>query len=49
MDSFDNITFDLPKNRSNVIKVIGVGGGRRQQCLKLHVPSRYQRCGLCGL
>ena len=27
MDSFDNITFDLPKNRSNVIKVIGVGGG----------------------
>jgi cell division protein FtsZ len=27
MDSFDNITFDLPKNKSNVIKVIGVGGG----------------------
>ena len=27
MDTFDNITFDLPKNRSNVIKVIGVGGG----------------------
>ena len=24
---FENITFDLPKNRSNVIKVIGVGGG----------------------
>ncbi len=24
---FDNISFDLPKNRSNVIKVIGVGGG----------------------
>ncbi len=24
---FDNITFDLPKNQSNVIKVIGVGGG----------------------
>ena len=23
----DNISFDLPKNRSNVIKVIGVGGG----------------------
>lgn len=23
----DNITFDLPKNQSNVIKVIGVGGG----------------------
>ena len=22
-----NITFDLPKNQSNVIKVIGVGGG----------------------
>jgi cell division protein FtsZ len=27
METFDNITFDLPKNRSNVIKVIGVGGG----------------------
>lgn len=27
MEPFDNITFDLPKNRSNVIKVIGVGGG----------------------
>jgi len=25
--SQDNISFDLPKNRSNVIKVIGVGGG----------------------
>ena len=24
---FGNITFDLPKNQSNVIKVIGVGGG----------------------
>ena len=24
---FDKITFDLPKNQSNVIKVIGVGGG----------------------
>ena len=24
---FDNIAFDLPKNQSNVIKVIGVGGG----------------------
>ncbi len=24
---FENIAFDLPKNRSNVIKVIGVGGG----------------------
>lgn len=24
---FDNISFDLPKNQSNVIKVIGVGGG----------------------
>ena len=27
MEPFENITFDLPKNRSNVIKVIGVGGG----------------------
>ncbi len=27
METFDSITFDLPKNRSNVIKVIGVGGG----------------------
>lgn len=24
---FENIAFDLPKNKSNVIKVIGVGGG----------------------
>lgn len=24
---FNNISFDLPKNQSNVIKVIGVGGG----------------------
>ncbi len=23
----DNISFDMPKNQSNVIKVIGVGGG----------------------
>ncbi|WP_459210681.1 cell division protein FtsZ [Aquimarina rhabdastrellae] len=26
-DEFGNISFDLPKNQSNVIKVIGVGGG----------------------
>ena len=26
-NEFDNISFDLPKNKSNVIKVIGVGGG----------------------
>ena len=26
-NDFDNIAFDLPKNQSNVIKVIGVGGG----------------------
>ena len=24
---FESIAFDLPKNQSNVIKVIGVGGG----------------------
>ena len=24
---FENLSFDLPKNQSNVIKVIGVGGG----------------------
>jgi cell division GTPase FtsZ len=24
---FEGIAFDLPKNQSNVIKVIGVGGG----------------------
>ncbi|MDP2061039.1 MAG: cell division protein FtsZ, partial [Flavobacteriaceae bacterium] len=24
---FGNISFDLPKNQSNVIKVIGIGGG----------------------
>jgi cell division protein FtsZ len=27
MSEFGNISFDLPKNQSNVIKVIGVGGG----------------------
>ncbi len=27
MDQFNNILFDMPKNQSNVIKVIGVGGG----------------------
>ena len=26
-NDFDSIAFDLPKNQSNVIKVIGVGGG----------------------
>lgn len=26
-NEFENIAFDLPKNKSNVIKVIGVGGG----------------------
>jgi cell division protein FtsZ len=26
-NEFGNFTFDLPKNQSNVIKVIGVGGG----------------------
>ena len=26
-NEFGNITFDLPKNQPNVIKVIGVGGG----------------------
>ena len=26
-DIGNNISFDLPKNKSNVIKVIGVGGG----------------------
>lgn len=26
-NEFDSIAFDLPKNKSNVIKVIGVGGG----------------------
>ena len=24
---YNNLSFDLPKNQSNVIKVIGVGGG----------------------
>jgi cell division protein FtsZ len=27
MENFDNILFDMPKNQSNAIKVIGVGGG----------------------
>lgn len=26
-NQFDNIEFILPKNQSNVIKVIGIGGG----------------------
>ncbi len=26
-EEFNSIAFDLPKNKSNVIKVIGVGGG----------------------
>ena len=26
-DVTNNLSFDLPKNKSNVIKVIGVGGG----------------------
>ena len=26
-----NLPFDLPKNQSNVIKVIGVGGGGRRK------------------
>ena len=26
-ESKDNFSFDLPKNKSNVIKVVGVGGG----------------------
>src|SRR5690606_10761564 len=26
-EEFEGISFDLPKNQSNVIKVIGVGGG----------------------
>ena len=27
MSQFDNILFDMPKSKSNTIKVIGVGGG----------------------
>ena len=27
LTNFGGISFDLPKNQSNVIKVIGVGGG----------------------
>ena len=26
-NQFENLSWDLPKNQSNVIKVIGVGGG----------------------
>ena len=26
-ENINDINFDLPKNKSNVIKVIGVGGG----------------------
>jgi cell division protein FtsZ len=43
METFDNITFDLPKNRSNVIKVIGVGGGG-SNALNYMYQTRNQRC-----
>ena len=26
-NQYENLSWDLPKNQSNVIKVIGVGGG----------------------
>ena len=32
-----NILFDLPKNQSNVIKVIGVGGGGSNEIGRAHV------------
>jgi cell division protein FtsZ len=40
---FENISFDLPKNQSNVIKVIGVGGGGSNA-----VNHMYQR-GITGV
>ena len=38
---FDNISFDLPKNQSNVIKVIGVGGGGSNG--KIRFPEKNKR------
>ena len=35
---YQKIDFDLPKSKSNVIKVIGVGGG----CGTLHISFRHQ-------
>ncbi len=29
-EKINDISFDLPKNKSNVIKVIGVGGGGKR-------------------
>ena len=40
---FENLSFDLPKNQSNVIKVIGVGGGGSNA-----VNHMYQR-GITGV
>ena len=47
---FGSISFDLPKNQSNVIKVIGVGGGGsnavnhmfRQGIIKVNIGQRYK-------
>ena len=43
-DETKGINFDLPKNQSNVIKVIGVGGGK---CIKLYVSAGYKGCRFC--
>ena len=40
---FENLSFDLPKHQSNVIKVIGVGGGGSNA-----VNHMYQR-GITGV
>ena len=37
-----NFNFDLPKNRSNVIKVIGIGGGGSNAIN--YVSTRDYRC-----
>ena len=39
-DETKGINFDLPKNQSNVIKVIGVGGGG-SNAIKLYVSAGY--------
>ena len=40
---FSNLSFDLPKNQSNVIKVIGVGGGGSNAINHMY-QQRHQGC-----
>ena len=40
---FENLSFDLPKHQSNVIKVIGVGGGGSNAVNHMY-QTRNHRC-----